>query len=94
VIDAQTRTVCVGLTVNGIGQASAAHIHRGGPDVAGPIVVDLGAPNAQGWSDSCSVMEQALATEILGNPTGFYVNVHTAEFPAGAVRGQLARIPQ
>jgi hypothetical protein len=32
-----------------------------------------------------------LILEILQNPEGFYVNVHNADFPAGAVRGQLSR---
>lgn len=29
------------------------------------------------------------AVEILTNPEQFYINVHNAEYPAGAVRGQL-----
>jgi hypothetical protein len=31
----------------------------------------------------------ATAQEILANPEDFYVNVHNAEHPSGAVRGQL-----
>jgi len=28
---------------------------------------------------------------ISANPRGFYVNIHTDPYPAGAVRGQLER---
>jgi hypothetical protein len=31
----------------------------------------------------------ATALEILANPGAFYVNVHNADYPAGAIRGQL-----
>jgi hypothetical protein len=27
--------------------------------------------------------------DILTNPAAYYVNVHTSDYPAGAVRGQL-----
>jgi hypothetical protein len=36
--------VCYELEVERIKPATAAHIHRGGPSVAGPIVVELKAP--------------------------------------------------
>jgi CHRD domain len=28
---------------------------------------------------------------ILKTPSGYYVNIHTSDFGAGAIRGQLAR---
>jgi hypothetical protein len=30
------------------------------------------------------------AADVLAHPGDYYVNVHTADFPGGAVRGQLA----
>ena len=82
--------VCVSLTVRKIQTATAAHIHRGAKGAAGPVVVNLAAPS-DGTSYSCAQVDRALAKEIANKPGQFYVNVHNAEYPAGAVRGQLQR---
>jgi uncharacterized protein (TIGR03437 family) len=80
------------------------HIHRGAAGTNGPVTVNTGisasAPvrangpgeirrQAQVQPDN----EAGLATisEMLGNPEGFYVNLHTTAYPGGAVRGQLQR---
>jgi hypothetical protein len=68
---------------------TAAHIHRGAAGVNGPVVVPFTAPGASGNSSGCATASAALIDEILGNPPGFYVNVHTQEHPAGAIRAQL-----
>lgn len=80
--------VCYELSVTGIAPATAAHIHRGGLGVPGPVVVPLTAP-AAGSSSGCADVAAALGAEILGAPAGFYINVHNADYPDGAVRGQL-----
>lgn len=74
------------LTSN-IAAPTLAHIHRGAAGVAGPPVVDL---NINALANGTATIAQSLANEIAGNPAGFYVNVHTGDFPNGAVRGQLA----
>ena len=83
--------LCYTLEARNLGGAAAgAHIHRGGAGEAGPIVIPLRTPGAYGESRGCVGISRALSSQILANRQLYYVNVHTAEFPGGAVRGQLA----
>ena len=70
--------------------AAAAHIHEGAKGVAGGVVVPLTAPDASGTARGTAPADAALMQRMMDNPAGFYVNVHTSDFPGGAVRGQLA----
>jgi hypothetical protein len=82
--------VCFRLTAQNITLPSVgAHIHRAPRGQDGGIVVQFTAPNASGVSSGCTATPQALIDEILANPSNFYVNVHTTERLAGAIRGQL-----
>jgi CHRD domain len=67
-----------------------AHIHKGAAGASGPVVVPFTAPGATGTSNGCATVEQSLIDEILGNLSGFYVNVYTKEHKGGAIRAQLA----
>jgi hypothetical protein len=85
------RQFCYGIQVKNIEEPNAAHIHRGTARQSGPIVQALEAPNAgdQGTSGDCVRLSSSLARAIRSNPTRYYVNVHNADFPNGAVRGQV-----
>ena len=86
------REVCYELSVKDITlPASGAHIHVGEAGETGPVVVPLTPPDASGVSSGCTEVSRELAKEILKNPGAYYVNVHTSDFPGGAVRGQLSK---
>lgn len=92
-INDATNSICTDLEVRDIAAVTAAHIHRGAAGVAGPPVVTLDAPDDND-SDDCDTVSDALVDEIRANPRGFYVNVHTADYPAGAIRGQIQEVPR
>ena len=82
--------VCYELTVSNIATATAAHIHTGAATAAGPVLVGLDAPTS-GSSKGCVDLDKEKVKDIIQNPANYYVNVHNAEFPDGAVRGQLSK---
>ena len=81
--------LCYDLRVSGIQPAAAAHIHEAPAGSAGPIVLGLKAPTT-GMSQGCLSISRELAMEFIRSPEDYYINVHNAEFPSGALRGQLA----
>lgn len=68
-----------------------AHIHRGVAGVNGAVVVTFYETGDPALTEGCVPVDGALVKEIRKNPAGFYVNVHNATAPSGAVRGQLSR---
>ena len=85
--------VCFEISVENILlPAIGAHIHVGTADVAGGVVVALTPPGADGTSSGCvSEGDRDLIKDIRQSPGNYYVNVHTTDFPPGAVRGQLTK---
>ena len=82
------KKVCWELKTAKIAKPNAAHIHKGKPGKAGPVVVPLGATyKAKG----CTTTSMANAIALEAKPGNFYVNVHNAKYAAGAVRGQLRK---
>ena len=55
----------------------------------GNVVVTLVAPNASGVSFGCVSAPADVIAAIRANPSNYYVNVNTTDFPDGAIRGQL-----
>jgi hypothetical protein len=91
VIDPAAGTACWNLTATGINPVTQSHIHVGAAGVSGGVVVALDVDGFEGSSEGCtSNVDAAVLEAVLANPAGHYVNLHTSDFQAGAIRGQLA----
>jgi len=101
--DLRRGRLCYVLIVKDIAAPRAAHIHNAPAGSNGPITIGLANP-AEGHSADCitAVPDDQQTAEnagmtltiselraIVKNSPAYYVNVHNADFPAGAVRGQL-----
>ena len=93
-----TSDLCVGIVFKKIGTPVAAHIHRGNAGENGPVVVGFFGPPTQtapppsgdpGSFSDCVEISDTLAADLLKNPSHFYWNVHTNQFPGGAIRDQV-----
>jgi hypothetical protein len=92
-LNAKKTTVCFALGISKLDTVTAAHIHKGGPDVAGDIKVPLfeekSLPGDGDFEGCTKGVKKKLVKKIGKSPEKYYVNVHTVDFPAGAIRGQL-----
>lgn len=88
--------VTFGLRWEGIAAPTAAHVHAGAKGANGAVKVPFfGAAlpaSAQATTGAVQVEDAAVAQQLRTDPAGLYVNLHNAEFPGGAVRGQLVRL--
>jgi hypothetical protein len=98
-IDTESGKICWDLHFSRIATPTMAHIHNEVRGKNGPIKVfffgdaahPMPDPDAleRGRADGCNMEDPALAADIAQNPANYYVNIHNARFPAGAVRGQI-----
>ncbi len=78
------------VAVTTIENATMAHIHTGFAGVNGPVLAALVESEATAgvWmTDGSIALDEATATQLLSG--GHYVNVHTAAFTGGEIRGQI-----
>ncbi|MEA2165102.1 MAG: trimeric autotransporter adhesin [Thermoanaerobaculia bacterium] len=94
--DSTRANITVTITAANLGAAiNNFHIHKQVAGVAGAVVVDLigqGGVFTNGTMTVTTPISATTAQEMLQNPANFYVNVHTTQFPGGAIRGQLAYV--
>jgi hypothetical protein len=83
-------SVAFTIMVKNIATPTASHIHRGAAGVAGPVVITLASSFPNNTASGTANASAALIDEVRHNLSGFYVNVHNADFPNGAIRAQLS----
>jgi hypothetical protein len=98
-IDTESGKICWDLRFTRIGTPTMAHIHNAPKGVNGQIKVFFFANDThplpdpdlleRGRAKGCNDEDPTLAADIAQHPDQYYVNIHNARFPGGAVRGQL-----
>ena len=96
-----TNTLCYVIVVRNIGEPTEpaaglgnAHIH--GPRPSTGIAIHLDTEFTQAGdadvfvAQDCVDVDPATLAAVLANPELFYVNIHTVQFPGGAIEGNLA----
>jgi hypothetical protein len=86
-IEASKGELCFRLTWSNIGTPVAAHVHKGKKGTAGPVVIPLFGGTAK--HTGCVKASKSLLAKVVKSPASYYVNVHTQQFPGGAIRAQL-----
>ena len=87
-INPTTSDVCVNISTVDIAAYTGLHIHTGATGVPGAVVIAFTPPaGTTGTFAQCVV--DIDAASVAADPSAFYLNVHTADFPGGALRDQL-----
>jgi CHRD domain len=74
--------------LHGFTNAVSAHIQSGRGGRTGPVVIAL-SPGPRLHHQGCVPVNPALSRKIWAQPSTYYVNVRSQQFPQGAVRAQL-----
>ena len=83
--------ICFDLKWTGF-EAIMSHIHKAPAGTNGDVVVPFftsESPLDTNSKSGCVSAKESLVKAIAANPSNYYVNVHSPEFPKGAARGQL-----
>ncbi len=91
--------ICYTSVALNVAEINAGHIHTGVAGQAGDVLVDLemgstwpvdiSSGGLNWFTRGCVAVPEDVLAQITADPAGYYVNLHNAEFPAGAVRAQL-----
>lgn len=74
--------------LHGFTDATAAHIQIGTTGRTGGVVIAL-SPGPRLHHQGCVPVSPATSRRIVARPSDYYVNVHSKQYPQGAIRAQL-----
>ncbi|HKA37811.1 MAG TPA: CHRD domain-containing protein [Thermoanaerobaculia bacterium] len=93
-IDQAAGSITFTAYAQNIASITASHIHRGAAGVTGPVIIPFNQSFTNGVSSgTLNGIAPSFLAEVIANPPGYYFNVHTTDFPGGAIRGQLRPAP-
>jgi hypothetical protein len=95
VVRIQGDQVCFTAQYAWIDAPTAGHIHAGAAGANGAVKVGFfgtALPASLHAVTGCVSQEAGAVAAIAADPGNHYVNLHTAAYPGGAVRGQLRRL--
>jgi len=82
--------ICMGAIATGAGVINSMHLHRGAAGEAGPELARLITPDDEATFGCVDGLDPAMLEAVINDPAGHYVMVRTAQYPDGAIRGQLS----
>ena len=91
-INSDQNELCYELELNGVQNVTVAHIHAGEEGEAGPVLINLNYEGNDSGTDNLVCLDglkESDLEDISEEPGEYYVNVHSEQYPDGALRGQL-----
>lgn len=86
-LDTDTKVFTWTINYEGLsGDATGAHFHAAAEGAAGDVVVPIPDPLASPINGNATLTDEQVS-QLQGG--GWYLNIHTAKFPDGEIRGQV-----